>query len=293
MSNAILVDTTKCIGCRSCQVSCKQSNMLPSEETHLEGRNSRLQNPPVLSAKTFTIVTNYEVDDPKAPGGLKWVFAKRQCMHCNDPACASACPVTALHKQKNGAVTYDSAKCMGCRYCVWACPFGIPTAEWDSLAPRIRKCDMCFHRMVDAAVPAELNGTPLSAETKQLMVNSQQTPACVKACTTGALKFGDRDSLISEAWGRIKASPQNYQPHIYGEKEAGGTGYMYLSSVPFEKIGFRTDLGERSYPSYSATIMKSVAPGSIVLGALLAGIYTVIRRRTEVAANGSKQEKKE
>lgn len=293
MSSAVLVDTTKCIGCRACQIACKQSNMLPNEKTSLEGGKRLLQNPPVLSAKTFTIVTNTEIEDPKAPGGLKWVFAKRQCMHCNDPACVSACPVTALHKQANGAVTYDESKCMGCRYCLWACPFGVPTAEWDSLAPRIRKCDLCFHRTTNGNAAAKLNGSPPSAETKQLMVKRQQTPACTEVCSTGALKFGDRDALISEAWSRIKASPSKYQPHVYGEKEAGGTGYMYLSAVPFEKLGLRVDLGTRSYPSYSKPIMEAVAPGAIVLGALFTGIYTVIRRRNEVAAYESQQQKKE
>ena len=157
MSNATLIDTTKCIGCRSCQVTCKQWNGNAGEKTALQP-SLGLQNPVTLSSKTFAIVTSHEIADDRAPGGLRWVFTKRQCMHCDEPACASACPVTALHKEKDGAVTYDESKCIGCRYCMWACPFGVPTAEWDSLAPKIRKCTMCADRAADS--PPDRGGYP-------------------------------------------------------------------------------------------------------------------------------------
>ena len=157
MSKAILIDTTKCVGCRSCQVSCKEWNGLPGEITAVPRAGLGLQNPVTVSSKTLTLVTYHEVAAPDAPGGLKYVFAKRQCMHCDDPACASACPVAALHKMADGPVTYDSGKCIGCRYCVWACPFGAPTVEWDSLAPEIRKCTMCYDRISQPA-PEARNG---------------------------------------------------------------------------------------------------------------------------------------
>jgi formate dehydrogenase iron-sulfur subunit len=146
MPEAILIDTTRCVGCRSCQVSCKEWNDLPAESTTLPRDDLGLQNPATVSAKTLTLVTYHEIADESAPGGLKYIFTKRQCMHCDDPACASACPVTALHKTSNGPVAYDGDKCIGCRYCMWACPFGAPTAQWDSLAPKIRKCTMCYDR---------------------------------------------------------------------------------------------------------------------------------------------------
>lgn len=291
MSSAILVDTTKCIGCRSCQVACKQWNDLPAEATGIEGGDNGYQNPSVLSAKTFTVVTFHEVEDPDAPGGLKWVFAKRQCMHCLEPACVSACPVTALHKTKQGPVIYDKSKCIGCRYCVWACPFDVPTAEWDSLAPGIRKCTMCFERLEDTAAPAEVNAEPLSAEVGRRIAEGQSQPACVKACSTGALKYGDRGRLLQEAWSRIDASPERYHRHVYGEKEAGGAAHLYLAAVPFDRLGFRTDVGERSYPSYSLRAMEAVSPSVIGLGAVLGGIY-LLQKRKQAVADESREEKK-
>lgn len=288
MSKAVLEDTTRCLGCRSCQVACKQANDLPAEKTRLEKRRLGFQNPAALSAKTFTVVTNHEVEDPRAPGGLRWVFAKRSCMHCLEPACVSACPVTALHKESDGPVTYDASKCLGCRYCVWACPFGVPTAEWDSLAPRIRKCTLCFDRLRDAAAPAELNGRPVPPEAAGRMAAAQAKPACVAACPTGALMFGERDELLAEAHRRIAEHPERYVPHVYGEKEVGGTSLLYLAAVPFDKIGFRTDVGERSYPSYSALAMGAVPAAVIAAGGLLAGIYFLSRRRAEVQAKPAK-----
>jgi formate dehydrogenase iron-sulfur subunit len=291
MSRAILVDTTRCIGCRSCQVSCKQWNDLPAEKTEIEGTENGYQNPSVLSAKTFTVVTFHEVEDPEAPGGLKWAFVKRQCMHCNEPACVSACPVTALQKTKEGPVVYDETRCLGCRYCLWACPFGVPTAEWDSLAPEIRKCTMCVERLRNLDAPAELDGKPLAPEAALRIAEGQAEPACVKACSTGALKFGERDRLLAEAWGRIHASPGKYFPHVYGEKEAGGTAYLYLAAVPFERLGFKTDLGERGYASYSIGAMKAVPPSVVGLGALLGGIY-LLQKRKQAVADESRKEKR-
>lgn len=284
MSKAVLEDTTRCIGCRSCQVACKQANDLSAVRTRLEKRRLGFQNPDALSAKTYTVVTNREVEDARAPGGLRWVFTKRSCMHCNEPACASACPVTALRKEPDGSVTYDPAKCIGCRYCVWACPFGVPTAEWDSLAPRIRKCDLCFDRLRDAGAPAELNGKSVAPEAAARMAEAQAKPACVAACPTGALIFGEREAMLAEAHKRIAEHPERYVPHVYGEKEAGGTALLYLAAVPFDKLGFRTDLGERSFPSYSALAMGAVPAAVIAAGGLLAGIYYFSRRRAEVQA---------
>jgi len=283
MSVGVLVDTTRCIGCRSCQVSCKQWNGLPAEETHIEGRDTAFQNPSTLSAKTLTMVTYKEIEDPKAVGGLRWIFSKRQCMHCKEPACASACPVTALHKTEDGAVTYDPKKCMGCRYCVWACPFGVPTADWNSLAPKIHKCTLCFNRRSGQADAASLNGKDLSDEEKKIFAESQARPACVKACTTGALKFGDHDQLLAEARERMAKDPGKYVPEIYGEKEAGGTSFLYLAAVPFEKLGFRADLGARSYPSHSKLPMQIVSPAVMGLGGLLTGVYLLKRRQAEIA----------
>jgi formate dehydrogenase iron-sulfur subunit len=286
MSKAILIDTTKCIGCRSCQVSCKEWNELPGEITSLPRSDLGLQNPVAVSSKTLTLITYHEIADEGAPGNLKYVFAKRQCMHCDDPACASACPVTALHKTAEGPVIYDSDKCIGCRYCIWACPFGAPTAQWDSVTPKIRKCTMCYDRISQPA-PSTLNGRTLTIEEQKRFMESEAIPACVKQCPAGALQFGERDSLLAEAKSRIKNHPEKYVDHIYGEHEAGGTSTFYLASVPFAQIGF-PQVRLQSYAEAGALARDAVPPSILVLGALLGGTYALYQRR-EATAQAAKE----
>jgi len=282
MSYATLIDTTKCIGCRSCQVTCKEWNGLRGEKTQLQRGDLGLQNPTTLSARTFAVVTYREIEDLKAPGGLRTVFTKRQCMHCEEPACASACPVTALRKTADGPVVYDDEKCLGCRYCMWACPFGVPTAEWDSLAPKIRKCTMCEDRRHDGA-PLQRNGQNLSDEDLRRFVAAHEIPACVKQCPAGALKFGDREELLREAKARIAAGKGKYLDRVYGEKEAGGTAMLYLAAVPFEQLGLPS-VGFESYPARSVTALSAVPPAVVGVGALLGGAYALGQRKAKVAA---------
>lgn len=281
MSKAILIDTTKCIGCRSCQVSCKEWNNLPGEITTVPSGDLGLQNPVTVSAKTLSLITYHEIADESAPGNLKYVFAKRQCMHCDDPACASACPLTALHKTAEGPVVYDSEKCVGCRYCVWACPFGVPTAEWDSLAPKIHKCTMCYDRIKQPALAA-WNDRALTIEEQKQLSESERTPVCVKQCPAGALQFGERDSLLAEAKTRIKDYPEKYVDHIYGEHEAGGTSTFYLASVPFATLGF-PQVGMQAYPLISAEVLRTVPFSVVGVGALLGGTYALYERKAAVA----------
>ena len=184
--------------------------------------------------------------DEQAPGGLHYLFTMRRCLHCLEPACASACPTTALTRQPDGPVTYDADKCIGCRYCIWACPWGVPTAEWDSLAPKIQKCTHCADR-ADQPLPLARNGQALTPEESKQYRANVVVPACVKACPADALQFGDREDILNEARARISDQPEKYVDHIYGEKEAGGTSVLYLSSVPFEKLGF-PDVGTKAYP---------------------------------------------
>jgi len=249
MSKALLTDLAGCIGCRACQAACKQWNGLPAESTHNVGS---YENPPRRSAKTWTTVTFNEVSEGK---GFQWVFAKRQCMHCEHPACASACIVGALHKTAQGPVAYDGTKCIGCRYCMLACPFGVPTFEWDKPIPYIRKCTMCEDRQ---------------AEGKE--------PACAAACPTGAIAFGERDALLREARSRIRTYPHEYVDHVYGEKEVGGTSELYISSVPFEKLGFPI-LGYEPISHYADFAMLGVPPTMIAVGAAMGGIYWFVKRR--------------
>src|ERR1700740_2097576 len=277
-----LVDITRCIGVRACQVARKQWNDRAGEETDFQW-DLGFQNPATLSAKTLTLITFHELPDEQAPGGLNYLFTMRRCLHCLEPACASACPTTALVRQPDGPVTYDADKCIGCRYCIWACPWGVPTAEWDSLAPKIQKCTHCTDRS-DQPLPLARNGQALSEEESKRYRANIVVPACVKACPADALRFGDREEILSEARGRISKNPEKYVDHIYGEKEAGGTTVLYLSSVPFQQIGF-PDVGKRAYPGFTSLALHSVPPAVMAVGALLGGIYAFLKRRASIRAN--------
>jgi formate dehydrogenase iron-sulfur subunit len=249
----MLIDLTKCIGCRACQAACKQWHALPAETTRNSGS---MQNPPWLSDQTWTVVTFNEVeyDDQFA-----WVFAKRQCMHCEHPACASACTVGALHKTADGPVTYDAAKCIGCRYCQYACPFGVPTFEWQATLGLIRKCDMCADRQAEGMVPA-----------------------CAKTCPTGAIAFGERENLLAEARARIAAQANAYIDHIYGEYEIGGTSVMYLSAVPFVQLGF-PELGNEPVSHTAESIMQQTPTIALGVAAVASGLYWILKRRQQQA----------
>lgn len=273
---ATLVDITKCIGCRACQVACKQWNDRDGEHTELEP-GLGFQNPATLSAKTLTLITFHELADEKAPGGLQYLFTMRRCLHCLEPACASACPTTALQRQPDGPVTYNASQCIGCRYCIWACPWGVPTAEWDSLAPKIQKCTHCADR-TEQPIPLSRNGQALTAGESSRYQETIAVPACVKACPADALVFGNRDDMLNEAHNRIAKHPDKYVDHIYGEHEAGGTSVVYLSSVPFEQIGF-PDVGTRSYPGFSRLALHAVPPAVLAVGGLLAGVYAFLKRK--------------
>jgi Fe-S-cluster-containing dehydrogenase component len=196
----------------------------------------------------LTVVNRFGGEDDE-------VFVKRQCMHCIQPACASACLTKAMLKTPEGPVIWRESKCMGCRFCMVSCPFDIPKFEYHSANPRIRKCVQCSTRI---------------AEGKQ--------PACVDACPNEALMFGPRHELVKEGWRRILESPDEYHGHIYGEHEVGGTGTMYLSSVPFEKLGFRTDLGKVAYPEFTTGFLYSVPIILTLWPAFLLGLSNATKR---------------
>ncbi len=251
MAKAMLIDLNRCIGCRSCQVACKQWNDLPAETTRNQGS---YENPPRRSAKTWTTVTFNEVE---IGDRFAWVFAKRQCMHCQQPACAAACIVGALHKTPEGPVLYDDYKCIGCRYCTLACPFGVPTFEWDKPVPYIRKCTFCADRLE--------NG---------------EEPACAKACPTDAIQFGERNELLQIAHTRIEAHPERYVNYVYGENEVGGTSVLYISPVRFEKLGFPV-LGVEPIPRYAEVAMAGVPPAIVGVSLAMGGLYWIIKRREQ------------
>lgn len=288
MSIAALVDTTRCIGCRACQVACKQENELPAELTTLSGSPGGLQNPPALSAHTFSLVTFHEL--PRAGGGLRWIFAKRQCMHCLEPACVSACLVEALVRTPEGAVVYDAKRCIGCRYCMLACPFGVPTFEWKQTVPFVRKCTFCADRRAGARPPRTLNGQPLGAPTTERHAVAGKQPACAQVCPTGAIRFGDRAVLLTEARARLDAEPNRYNQHIFGEREVGGTGWLYLAAVGFDRLGFPAHLGNRGYPSYTRQARGAVPYVVLGAGAAAGGLYWLAQRRRQVAEQDNEGE---
>ncbi len=275
-----LVDITNCIGCRACQVACKQWNDRPGEQTQLEP-DLGFQNPAVLSAKTLTLIKYDEIPDEQAPGGLRLVNSMWRCLHCLEPACVSSCPTTALERLSDGPVVYSEDQCIGCRYCMWACPWGVPSADWDTRSPKIHKCTHCADRC-DQHAPAARNDQALTPDEQHAFLDTIQTPACVKACPADALKYGDRDEMLAEAHRRMAARPGRYVDHIYGEHEAGGTTVLYLSAVPFDKLGF-PDVGTKAYPAYTATALHAVPPAVMVVGALLGGMYAFLTRRAGVA----------
>ena len=268
MSKGVLVDTTKCIGCRACQVACKQWNELPAEVTTNTGT---YENPPRLSAYTFTKINFTELE---YEGKFHWVFNKLQCMHCEEPGCVEACIVGALEKHKDGPVTYDNHKCIGCRYCQVACPFGIPNFQWDKPTPWIAKCTFCANRQGQTD-PA---GRVLE-------------PACVTTCPTGALKFGMREELITEAHERIAAEPGRYVDKIYGEKEVGGTSWLYLSPIPFDMLGFPS-VGDKAVTRHAKRITFMVPWVLIGVAGAMTGIYFLTKRRQKISQiENSKKEK--
>ena len=240
----ILVDTTRCIGCRACEVACGEEHDLFVPDVLNDGA---LEEPRKTSVEQWTVVNKYETEKGD-------VFVKRQCMHCYQAACATACPTEAMYKTEGGPVIWREGKCIGCRYCMVSCPCDIPKFEYNEWNPKIQKCTMCFERLEEG-----------------------QKPACVEACPTDALIFGTRVQNLEIARHRIYSHPDEYVHHIYGENEVGGTGYIYLSAVPFDQIGFRTDLGTTPYPEYTKDFLYTVPMVLFGAPAFLLGLNALAR----------------
>ena len=243
----MLVDTTRCVGCRGCEAACAEANGLPEPpgDACLDKRCE-------TSEDAFTVVNRTE----KAPGELR--YAKQQCMHCLAPACASACPVRAMTKLPSGPVVYDAAKCMGCRYCMLACPFDVPKYEYRSAAPRVRKCTFCAERQAQG-----------------------KAPACAEACPSGALTFGKRADLLEEAKTRIYGTKGAYLHHVYGEHEAGGTSWLYVTDVAPEQLALKGGVPGKTFPELVSGALAAPPLVMTLWPPLLMGLYAMTRRRKD------------
>ena len=261
-SIGVLHDMTRCIGCRKCEAACNEINKLPTPEQPFDDL-SVLDNKRRTDATTYTVVNRYDgIQGADGP-----IYRKVQCNHCQEPACASACFVRAFNKTEKGAVTYDASVCVGCRYCMIACPFYVPAYEYNEpLEPRIMKCTLCYPRLMDGKLPG-----------------------CVEICPKEALTFGKRDDLITIARERIRSFPEQYVQHIYGEHEMGGTNWLYVSGVPFSALGMREDLGVTPAPKLTSGALASVPVIAGLWPVLLTGIYAVSKRKDKIAAQERRQ----
>jgi Fe-S-cluster-containing dehydrogenase component len=250
----MLYDTTRCIGCKACVVACSEANNLPPDTGDSGGL---YQQPLSLNAKTKNVIKLYR---GAGDGGREeQSYVKAQCMHCLEPACTTACMMHALSKDERGIVSWDGSKCVGCRYCQVACPFGVPQFEWSSYNPRIVKCELCRHRLDEGKIPA-----------------------CCEVCPREAVIYGAREELLAEAHRRIKENPKLYVPKVYGERDGGGTQVLYLSHVPFEKIGLPA-LGDRPVPETVRNVQGTIYYGFMAPLALYGGLAYLVRRNQRKA----------
>lgn len=238
----ILVDVTRCIGCNQCVDACVTANGLR------EAKHIPQQAPDGLSADRWLSI----VQGPE--GG----FVRKSCRHCLDAACVSACPVGAMTQTTEGVVFYDGEKCMGCRYCMMACPFGIPRYEWDSAAPLIHKCTFCYERLTEGKLPA-----------------------CVEACPDQVLVFGEREELLALAHERLRQAPHAYLQKVFGEFDAGGTALLYISNVPLDFLGFNGAPEEEAYPELTWEWLSKVPAVTLGATGLMTGLFWIIGRRMQ------------
>jgi len=250
----MLSDLTRCIGCRRCEAACNKTNNLPQAKRSFEDESvfDEIRKPYVADVQSYTCINRYNIDG-------KTVYRKVQCMHCDEPACVSACPVAALKKSKEGPVTWNQKVCIGCRYCIIACPFYVPAFEYsNAFDPKIQKCFLCYHRISQGIVPA-----------------------CAEACPVEAITFGKKSNLLKLAKLRIWNNPDKYIDRVYGEQEAGGTGWLYISNVPFEKLGFPDNIGTTAFPKLTKDFLSMVNLTLVSWPALLGGFYLASNHRSE------------
>lgn len=252
MAKSVLVDLTRCTGCRGCQAACKAWNERSARATVQAGT---YENPPALSSDCLTRI---EFNEAERGDGAVWTFVKDQCLHCKEPACVAACPVGALVKSSEGPVNYVFDRCIGCRYCMVACPFEIPRYEWEETMPWVQKCTFCSERIKDGLVPA-----------------------CIKTCPTETMFYGDDSEVLAEAKRRITSGNGKYVQQIYGEEEAGGTAWVYISNRPFRELGFNTRVGAKPLPSFTWSHLNKIPLEIVGFVAVLGGLAFIRGRDTK------------
>lgn len=247
---SVLVDTTRCIGCRNCERGCATQNGLPAPV----GGNDVFKDLRDTTTDQWTVVNRFQTE--RGP-----VFVKKQCMHCNQAACASACLTQAMYKTHEGPVIWRESKCMGCRFCMVSCPYNIPRFEYYDANPKIQKCIFCYERLLEG-----------------------EKPACVEACPVDALQFGTRREMVRTAQNRVADNPRIYIDHIYGEKEVGGSGWLYLGAVPFDQLGFRTDLSHEPVPKLTQNFLYAVPVVFLLWPAFLNSMRPMVAEKEDLEA---------
>ncbi|GFE91806.1 formate dehydrogenase subunit beta [Steroidobacter agaridevorans] len=251
---AKLIDTTKCIGCKACQVACMEWNDLRDEI----GTNiGAYQNPHDLTDQSWTLMRFAEYENPDKGNDLEWLIRKDGCMHCADPGCLKACPAPgAIVQYANGIVDFHEENCIGCGYCIAGCPFDIPRiSKRDHKA---YKCTLCSDRV---AVGLE--------------------PACIKACPTGALVWGTKEDMQQHAAERVEdlKSRGFDNAGLYDPPGVGGTHVMYVLHHA-DQPQLYNDLPADPHISPAVSLWKGatkpLALAGIVLTAL-AGFFHYIR----------------
>ena len=254
----VLVDTTVCVGCGMCEQACKIAHGFSDKDVKDIAARPIPKDFRRPDHKALTVVNQFE--NPKNPEDP--INVKVQCMHCDHPACVSACIVGAFTKEENGTVLWDSDKCIGCRYCMVACPFQVPAFEFETaIHPNIVKCDFCFDRTKEG-----------------------QLPACIEICPVEALTYGKLYDLHQLAHDKIKNYPERYVDHIFGDLEVGGTSWLYLSSKEFNELGF-PKLSQNPAPGVSEAIQHGVFAyfvPPISVYALLGGVMWLTKNKNKI-----------
>ena len=262
-SKGVLVDLTRCIGCRSCEAACNHEHDLPdpglpfNDMSIYDLRDHGQKRRP--DEKSFTVVNRYQAGSSTHP-----LYRKVQCNHCQEPACLTSCFVNAYSKTAEGAVVYNPNVCVGCRTCMIACPFSIPAFLYSSaFKPQIMKCNFCYDTRLQQG----------------------KVPACVEACPSDALTFGERDTLIKVARQRFKQKKGRYTNYIYGEHEAGGTSWLYISGTPFAAAGFDEDIPKQPIINYVKDFLAVVPMVLTIWPGLFAGIHLLVKRRASATSD--------